>query len=143
MDSHELPPNYYRVSAKALILDEQNRFLLCREDNDMWEHPGGGIDYGETAHECLVREIREEMDLEVTSIAEQPSYFVTAQNLDGSWKVNVFYKTTVKNLEFTPSEECEEIRFVNLEEAAKMKLHPVAKSFTGVFNPAHFSALIP
>jgi 8-oxo-dGTP pyrophosphatase MutT (NUDIX family) len=40
-----IPNCFYRVSIKALVLDEQGRFLLCREDNGKWELPGGGLDF--------------------------------------------------------------------------------------------------
>ncbi len=65
MDS--LLPCHYRISVKGLLLDEtRTRFLLVQEDNGKWELPGGGLDHGETPHDCLRREIREEMGLLVS-----------------------------------------------------------------------------
>ncbi len=120
-DYSNIPNCFYRVSVKALILDEQWRFLLCREDVGKWELPGGGLDFGENAQEGISREIREEMNLEVTSVDENPCYFFTWLEKE-RWKANVLYKTTVKNLNFTPSDECQEVRFFTVEEALQMDL---------------------
>jgi 8-oxo-dGTP diphosphatase len=131
----KIPDNFYRTSIKALILDNKKRFLLSLEENGYWEFPGGGLDFGENSLDCLKRELKEEMDLKSTHIDEQPSYFVTALHLNGLWKANVFYNTTVKNLKFKPSDECVELRFFTVEEAKKENLYPIVKEFIKIYNP--------
>jgi len=129
----EVPNCFYRTSVKALILDEQKRFLLAREDNGFWELPGGGLDFGENPHDCLVRELQEEMGLEATFINDQPSYFVTIQHTNGVWKANVLYEVKLKDLDFTPSSECVEVRFFTPETAASENLFPIVKEFVKVY----------
>ncbi len=52
----EVPNCYYRVSIKALVLDEKRtKFLLVQEKDGRWELPGGGLDHGEKIHEALKR----------------------------------------------------------------------------------------
>jgi 8-oxo-dGTP diphosphatase len=131
----DLPNGCYRVSAKAVILDKDKRFLLCLEDNGLWELPGGAIDFGETAKDCLIRELKEEMGVEVTVIGNRPVYFVTAKNINGVWKACVLYLVEVANLNFTKSDECQEIRFFNKEEAMKQKLYPIVEEFIKEFDP--------
>ena len=111
---------HYRISIKALILDDQNRFLLVREVKGMWGLPGGGLEHGETPEICLTRELREEMGLEIVSIAPMPSYFITAKSEDGSQIAYSIYKTEVTHLDFTPSDECLELRFITPDEALQM-----------------------
>ncbi|OGY85248.1 MAG: hypothetical protein A3F54_00060 [Candidatus Kerfeldbacteria bacterium RIFCSPHIGHO2_12_FULL_48_17] len=131
-----IPKAYYRTSIKALVLDKNKKFLLCLEDNGKWELPGGGLDFGEKPHDGLRREIKEEMGIEVTDIAERPAYFVTAKISEKyGWKANVIYETQLKNLKFTPSDECLEIRFFSAEEAAKENLYPIVKEFIKVYKP--------
>lgn len=60
-DSSNIPNCFYRISIKALILDKDGKFLLCRESDGRWELPGGGLDHGENPQDGLMREIKEEM----------------------------------------------------------------------------------
>src|SRR5579885_2118778 len=56
-----------KIGAFGIILDEQERVLLChRCDVDLWNLPGGGVEPGETAAEAVVREVKEEVGLKVT-----------------------------------------------------------------------------
>lgn len=131
----EVPNNFYRTSIKALILDDEKRFLMILENNGLWEMPGGGLDFGESPHDCLTREIKEEMDLEVIYINKQPSYFASALNINKIWKTAVFYETKVKNLDFKPTDECTKIKFFTKEEALKENLYPAIKEFINEYDP--------
>ena len=131
---NEINKNYYRISIKALILDDTNRFLLTLEENGIWELLGGGLEYGENPYDCLVRELKEEAGLEVTLVNIKPDYFVTAIDNKGIWKANLIYKVKVKNLNFLPSEECIELKFFTKTEALREKLYPTVSEFVKIFN---------
>jgi len=131
---NEINNNYYRISIKALILDDTNRFLLTLEENGIWELLGGGLEYGENPYDCLVRELKEEAGLEVTLVNIKPDYFVTAIDNKGIWKANLIYKVKVKNLNFLPSEECIELKFFTKTEALREKLYPTVSEFVKIFN---------
>lgn len=134
---HPLPNCFYRISLKALILDDQKRFLLTQEDNGKWELPGGGLDWGENHKDCIKREVKEEMGLETTFIADNPSYFVTSKSdTDGKmWFANVVYIVKTKHLNFTPSDECVAIKFFTKEEALKANTFSNISNFAEVFDP--------
>ena len=134
----EIPECFYRVSVKALILNKaKDQFLICKEDNGKWELPGGGLDWDVLPQEDLPREIKEEMGLEVISIAAHPSYFFTfAFERHLGRGANVIYETEVKNLNFTPSVECVEVAFVNKETVGDKKLFSVVRQLLEVFDPA-------
>lgn len=77
------------------------------------------------------------MGIEAKKIENQPSYFLTTQNLKGIRIANLIYKTeietaTLKN--FVPSDECLELKFFSKEEAEKEKLFPNVKEFIKLFD---------
>lgn len=40
-------PCFYRVSVKAIAIDETGRFMLAREADGYWNLIGGGLEHGE------------------------------------------------------------------------------------------------
>ena len=59
----------------------RSRFCcLLRDDKpgipypNMWDIPGGHAEYGETPEQCIVREMKEEMDLNLEEIRVVLSY---------------------------------------------------------------------
>jgi mutator protein MutT len=54
------------VSVKGVIVDG-DRVVVLRNERDEWELPGGRLEVGESIHECLVREVREELGIDVTA----------------------------------------------------------------------------
>ncbi len=115
---------WYRISAKALIYNEKWEFLLCKEDNWVWDIPGWWLDHWENPISCIKRELKEEMWLVVTHIDTKPQYFITAhkpQSKTRPWIANICYKVKVKNLDFTPSKECVEIWFFSPEKIKEIE----------------------
>ena len=57
----------------ALIIDSQNRVFAAQRSSVMnlplkWELPGGKIELNESAEQCLIREIKEELNIEIEII---------------------------------------------------------------------------
>ena len=126
---------FYRVSIKALILDEtRERFAVILEDNGWWELPGGGLDWGETAENCLKRELKEEMGLRVTEVASLPSYYLIGKNMSDKWTLNLVFEAKVEDLNFTPSDECQELRFVSPKELESINAFRTVKDLGARFN---------
>lgn len=134
----DIPECFYRISIKALVLNEtRDKFLIVKEENGKWELPGGGLEWGATPQEDLRREIDEEMGLSVVSVADHPSYFTTfVKEVGDPWKANLLFETVLESLEFTPSDECVEVRFVNREEAKALSLFENVTKFLELFDPA-------
>lgn len=71
-------------ATNAIILNENKEILFTERslDDDFlpgyWELPGGGIDYGETPQEGLLREIKEEcgLEIEIIKLVAVNTYFI-------------------------------------------------------------------
>ena len=92
----------------AIIIDKNKILIAQRGSNEKlagkWEFPGGKIELGETPQECLKREIKEELEVDIAvgnylgeSIYTYPNgeikliaYFATI--LDGDIKLSVHDK---------------------------------------------------
>lgn len=49
--------------------------------------------------------------------------------------MNTLYVTSVKDLDFTPSNECIEIGFYTIEEARNLETYPNVQEFLKLYNP--------
>lgn len=128
---------YYRVSIKGLVIDQTGRFLLTKENNGKWELPGGGLEHGEDPYSGLKREIKEETGLEVIQVSTSPKYFITARRQGhDTYIANVIYEIKLKDLDFVASDECQDLRFFNIDEARRENIFPNVEKFLDVFNPA-------
>ena len=132
-----IPNWFYRTSAKALILNEEKKFLLAREWK-WWELPWWGLEYWENPQDWIKRELAEEMGITVKNVSETPSYFLTTQKKNGVRIANIIYETSVDLndlLKFKPSDECLEVKFFDIEQAKKEELFPNVQEFIKIFNP--------
>lgn len=57
------------IEVVAAVITEGDKFLITQrvggQFDGMWEYPGGKIEHGESHHEALKREIKEELDVEI------------------------------------------------------------------------------
>jgi 8-oxo-dGTP diphosphatase len=59
-----------RIDVTCAIIIDGTKILACqrKEDSDHpleWEFPGGKIYIGESATDCIIREIKEELDIDI------------------------------------------------------------------------------
>ena len=128
---------YYRVSIKGIVVDESGRFLLAREENGKWELLGGGLNHGEEPIDGLKREIKEETGLDITHVSNMPKYFITSKRLGrDAYLANVIYEIKLKDFDFTPSNECRELRYLDVAAARLLDLYPNVEKFLDVYDPA-------
>ncbi len=66
----------------AAIIDWQGKVLISlrpkgKDFPNIWEFPGGKIKNNETPEECLIREIKEELLIEISKKSLKPLSFIT------------------------------------------------------------------
>lgn len=130
-----VPDCYYRVSVKALVLNNKKQFMLFKEKSNIWDLPGGGLEFNEDPAEALKREIKEESGLTLTEIAKNPSYFITFKK-DGSetFMANAIYNAQILDLKFTPSRECTEIGFFDKNSIKNIKVFSSITKFANIYD---------
>lgn len=97
--------------AAAIIKNKEGKILICQRSEKsslcplMWEFPGGKVELNESLQECLIRECKEELEInisikdlfiETTHIYSDREFkftFFTSEIVNGNIKNNV-HKTT-------------------------------------------------
>lgn len=74
-------PSILLVAACALV-DIDGRVLIAQRPEGknlagLWEFPGGKVEPGETPEACLIRELKEELDISVAAACLSPFVFAS------------------------------------------------------------------
>ncbi len=112
------PENYYRVSLKALIFDDQHRMLVCADADGTWSMPGGGWEHSEDYKKCIEREVVEELGARVTEVGKL-AFFYKGRTINGRPKLCLAFPVTIHDYNFKidpADDEVVEIRFATKEE---------------------------
>ncbi|MGB3613442.1 MAG: A/G-specific adenine glycosylase [Elainellaceae cyanobacterium] len=111
------PPLPHKIIGVAVIWNAQRQVLIDRRRSEgllggLWEFPGGKIEAGETVPECITREIREELDIDV-AVGE---HLITVDHAYSHFKVTL----TVHHCQYLSGEpkplESDEVRWVGPSE---------------------------
>jgi mutator protein MutT len=127
----------------AVIWDRAGQILIDRRKiggamGGMWEFPGGKIEPGETVADCIIREIREELAIEIT---------IGAQLISIEHTYDTFQLTLIvhhcQHISGTPQPiESEEIRWVNVSDLDKYQFPAANRAIINAIqldgkNPRH------
>ena len=136
----------FNIRVYGLLINNRNEVLLTDEKRfgtEFTKFPGGGLKKGEGMTECLKREFREELGIEIeawehfyTTDFFQASYFDQSEQI-----ISVYYKVsyqawntiniTDKSMDFSKSEQI--FRWVSLDKLNENELtFPIDKHVVGI-----------
>ncbi len=125
-------PTPHKQIGVAVINNNQGKILIDRrkqtgEMGGLWEFPGGKIEAGETIKECIKREVKEELDIEI----KVGDLLTTITHAYKTFNVTI-YVHDCQHLSGNPQPlECEEIHWV---EAAQMNQYQFPQANTQIVN---------
>ncbi len=120
--------NNFKIYTRGVIFDEKrDNVLLLKKNNSQkiasaqWVLPGGTVEYGEDVEYSLIREIKEETNLDVQSI--QVLNYKKMMIQDTHW-FGVYYLVNIKSFDTLKNAEPqkhETVKFVPLKDVPNLK----------------------
>lgn len=109
----QLPTN----AVKAIILNDKNEILLLQRNPkrsvvDNWDFPGGLIEEGEKEDDALIREVKEELNVDINIINKGKTWKFLRPK-DNKWVKVQNYICKIINGNITLSDEHINFRWVN------------------------------
>ncbi len=126
--------DYIGVGVGAMIQEKDGRILLMKRGENVrneagkWNLPGGAVHFGETLKGAIIREVKEELNVEIEVIQtfETIDHFIPEEKQH--WVATIFVCRIVQGeLKIMEPEKCSELRWVTIEEALKLPLTITAK----------------
>lgn len=114
----------YRVAIRVLII-QNNKILLVKENEGWWAFPGGGVDHGETAESSFVREVEEELGIPPKDISSdfEIVYYNIGNIVSAVPRMNLFFKASVPEELLAKTDHVTDWRWFTKDEFLKVDLH--------------------
>ncbi|MGB3535576.1 MAG: A/G-specific adenine glycosylase [Microcoleaceae cyanobacterium] len=110
-------PLPHKIIGVAVIWNDKKQILIDKRPEKgllggLWEFPGGKLEAGETIQDCIIREIKEELDIEI----EVGDHLINIDHAYTHFKItlNVYHCRHISGI--PKPLESDEIRWVNLDE---------------------------
>ena len=122
-----------RVRVAGILIENERILLIEHSKNDKkyWLVPGGGVDWGESTAESLIREYKEETNLDI----EVESFLFLSETIAPNKEkhvINLYFKvkrkdTSKEDLKLGNEEMLTDLKFFEKEEIKNIKLYPNIK----------------
>lgn len=127
--------DYIGVGVGALIINNEGKTFLAkrgkevRNEKGLWEFPGGGVRFGDTVEDTIIREIKEEygVDIEIIELLGVNNHIIPDEKQH--WVSPCFICKIISGMpEILEPHKCDEIGWFTIEEASKMPISLVTQS---------------
>ena len=111
----------FHITVKDIVIYHHKILILkrvrpSRDGLGYWEFPGGGLEYGETPHQALIRELKEETNLDIKIL--KPVYTFTAIR-NNYQTVGIGFLCIPTHNQVTISNEHTDYKFVTIDEISQ------------------------
>ncbi len=126
--------DYIGVGVGAAIFNEEGKFLITKRgkkaynERGKWEIPGGSVEFGETFKQAIIREIKEELDIEieVLELLGLTDHIILEEKQH--WVAPTYICKIIKGKpKILEKDKCEEFDWFTIKEAEKLELSIVTK----------------
>jgi len=129
-------PTYLNVVAVALI-DRDGRLLVQKRPEGkpmagLWEFPGGKVDKGETPEQALVRELKEELDIDTEESCLAPAAFASEPLGDKHLLLLLYICRKWRGI--AQPQEASALKWVRPIELHKLEMPPADKPLIGLLD---------
>jgi len=109
----------------AAVIEEQGKYLITQRKKNAhqglkWEFPGGKVESGESPETCLVREIKEELNVHIEA---GEIFKVVSHNYEDKQVILLCYKCKIIEGNVCPI-ECEDYKWVTPEKMSGFQFAP-------------------
>jgi 8-oxo-dGTP diphosphatase len=116
-----------KIVGTAIIVNDKNEILIGQRPQGkdlagLWEFPGGKQENGETIEECIVRELKEELN--VDTVVKEFLLDVVKDYKHGEFKLSV-YRVEIKDIENLKALVHQDLKWVRVDELNNFEF-PVA-----------------
>ena len=126
--------DYIGVGVGAAIFDKDGRLFItqrgekAKNERGKWEIPGGGVEFGETFKQAIIREIKEEVGVEIKVVELLGICDHIIPDEKQHWVSPTYICTITKGTpKIVEPEKCAAIGWFTLEEAETLDLSIVTK----------------
>lgn len=124
VDKHEVPEGFYRLSVHIWIMNDDGELLLqqrlssAHKFPNMWTNTGGAVQAGETSIEGAIRELKEELGIEIKK--EELEFIASYKRPRDYADVWLLIKNIDINDITIAEDEVQDVKWVTIKEFEKM-----------------------